>query len=33
MLRGIPKILSGDLLKIIRDMGHGDMLVLSLIHI
>lgn len=29
MLRGIPKILSGDLLKTIRDMGHGDTLVIA----
>ena len=32
MLRGIPKILSGDLLKTIRDMGHGDMLVIADAH-
>ncbi|HEY1721498.1 MAG TPA: RbsD/FucU domain-containing protein [Magnetospirillaceae bacterium] len=29
MLRGIPPVLNGDLLKILRDMGHADELVIS----
>ncbi len=29
MLKGIPKILSGDLLKILCDMGHGDEIVIA----
>jgi len=28
MLKGIPKILNGDLLKILSDMGHGDLLAI-----
>lgn len=29
MLNGIPKVLTGDLLKILCDMGHGDELVIA----
>ncbi len=29
MLKGIPKILSPELLKVLAEMGHGDRLVLS----
>ncbi|MBQ7577379.1 MAG: fucose isomerase [Synergistaceae bacterium] len=29
MLKGIPDILSGDLLKVLADMGHGDKIVIS----
>ena len=29
MLKGIPDVLSGDLLKVLADMGHGDKLVIS----
>ena len=29
MLKHIPKLLTGELLKILNDMGHGDTLVLA----
>ncbi len=29
MLKGIPDVLSGDLLKVLADMGHGDKIVIS----
>ncbi len=29
MLKNVPKLLSGDLLKILCDMGHGDELVIA----
>ena len=29
MLNGISKILTGDMLKVLSDMGHGDILILG----